>query len=395
MIRYWKIITLCTFTVVIIGSFYIQTGLAEKTDIKIIFETIRGAEVELEDLSISAEYEKSNIYQSLRFTTKETLNVNKLSLLESLNGAYTIPIYKKLVEEYKRFMRGKVVSPENYYEDENVVAYAAIETESTRKFAFEIDVLNKASGKNTAFKVDFPEKEKYNWLNVAKVQVIEGKLKVFVRGSAENSEMILATFDILEQKLEKSKLLLSSSDNWLNIRLLHDYQSIGYERYVLFYKENQGGTSEEARSTMDADSERTNTELMVYDLVSDELKSVKSPEDVQSMLYSASIQDATLLIPSKSKEGIEIHPYDIEKEQWGDTIKFDMTSQKVEGPYESYMKLTDGKFYVVSAEENGHALLIGDITTGKVLYEGVLKVEKDGKLQSDYRLYINGLKVDR
>lgn len=390
MKKYWKAITLCALTVLIIGSFYIQKGLAVETGLKVNFETVMGDESELDHLSFNANYEKANTYHNLEVTSEETVDANRMSLLENLNRAYSNPVYKRLVEEYRGFMRGKVISPENYYEDENIVAYASVDAESAMNFTMEIDVLNKVTGKNTTFELDFPEKGKYNWAFVAEVQFIGEKLKVFVRGSAGNSEIILATVNIEEQKLEKSELLLSSDGNWMDTSIIDDnYLSIDYKRYILFHVRDQG------ESTEDTNKEITNKSLMVYDLEKDELKAVPDLEGVQSMVYSSSIDDSILFIPVQTEKGVEIHQYDLEKGKWGDIIAFDLTSEKAKGPFEPYMNLTNGKFYMVNAVEEGHALLIGDIKSGKVLYEGILRVEKAGELQSDYRLYISGLKVDR
>lgn len=393
MKRYWKIISLSMLTVFIIGTFYIQTSIAAKTDLKITFETLSGDEAELEHLSFSADYEKANIYQSLRFSEEETVDLNKLSLLESLNRAYSNTLYKRLVEDYKGFMRGKMVSPENYYEDEHVLAYVEINVESSMKLAYEIDVFHKASGKNTAFKVDFPEKEKYNWANVAMVQVIEGKLKVFVRSSTEVSEMILATFDIGEQELEKSELLFSTSgDNWWDGRIIRDYQSIGYERYILFDFSNQG-TEFAQETSKDMEDEKANTELMLYDLEKEEFRKIGNLDKAQARVDASTIYNSTLYIPSQVEEGIEVNQYDIEKQTWGEKIKFDVTSSKKGQIFQPYIKLINDKFYMVSAGEDGHTLLIGDTTSGNVRYEGVLKVKKDGEVQSKYHLYINELEV--
>ncbi|HCX47738.1 MAG TPA: hypothetical protein DG757_01570 [Bacillus sp. (in: Bacteria)] len=400
MKRYWKIISLCVLTVLILGFFYIQSGLAAKEDIKVEFEKVSGNQAELEKILFYGDYEIGNIYQSLHFTNQETIDINQLSLLQSLNRELSSPYYKKLVKEYRSFMRGKIFTTNSFYEDEKILAYAELDYQSAKKSSFDIDVLDKKSGETTSIKLDLPEKEKYNWADVSEVQAIDGKLKVFVRGFqvTGTSEINLYTFDIDKEKLEENEVLLSTSEkenNWSDIRMINSYQSSGYERYILFNIETQQVETYEDESSMEMKDnlETANKELIIYDIETGKTNKMVTDDEMIGFLDAASVYDSTLFIPIQVENRFEINQYDIEKQVWGKKITFDVPVSKDEASSGPYMKLMNGKFYLIHAAKNEHTLLIADVATGKVLYEGVLTVKKDGVEQSDYRLYIHEMET--
>lgn len=396
MKRYWKIISLSMLIVLILGVFYIQSGLAAKEDIEVEFEKVSGNEAEVENLVFYGDYEFSNVYQSLQITNQEAIDLNQISMLQSLKRMPTIPAYKKLVEDYKGFMRGKNYVPDSFYEDENVLAYAEAHHESERNSSFDIDVLNKKSGETTSIKLDFPEKGKYNWVDVSEVQVTNGKLKVFVRGfhSERRHEMIVYTIDINAQKLEKNEVLLSTTEKenyWSDIRIINAYNSLKQQRYIMFYIESQRMHSEydESSIEMENNPEIINNEILVYDVETDKIKKLEFEDEMVGALGEAIVHNSTLFVPIQVENSYEISQFDIEKQTWGDKTSFELPAPKDGHAPGPYMKLMNGKFYMISAAKKGHILLISDATTGKVLYEGIIKVKKDGVNQGDYRLYIH------
>ena len=165
MKRYWKLMILSFITVIVIGTFYISAGWAEKTDLTIEFEKVNGNEEELKDLTFYGEYLVGNMYQSLQFTTEETINRNDISFIEQLSPEYNAPIFKELIKNHKRFMRGKEISPSYYYEDENVLVYASFKGDfdpsPNRDVDFDIEVLDKKTEETISFKSDVPFLEKY------------------------------------------------------------------------------------------------------------------------------------------------------------------------------------------------------------------------------------------
>jgi len=109
MKRYWKILTLCLVTVIVLGTFYIQSSLASE-NIQIEFEKVSGDESLVENLEINADYVVGDIHQTLLISNEETSNLSNRSVVQQLTGLYAEAPSQKLVENYKQFMRGKICS---------------------------------------------------------------------------------------------------------------------------------------------------------------------------------------------------------------------------------------------------------------------------------------------
>lgn len=398
MKRYWKIISLSMLTVLILGGFYIHSALAADKGIRVLFEKVSGDEAEIENLEFYADLNMNDVYHYLQVSNKETVDVNQQSVFRSLNHSYSIPAYKKLVEEYKGFMRGKMFSPGRFYVDEKIVAYAGIHGEPARKSVFHIDVLNKTTDETNSFKVNLPEREVYRWTDVTEVQVFDGKLKVLVRGFLIDgtTEFKLYQFSIDDNKLEKSEVLLSTTpeeNNWSDIRVIHNDNSLEKQKYILFYIETQNMQSVDEEFAKEINPEVAKRELLIYDIESDQIEELVFEQERLGQLDSASVYGGVLFMPTQMEGSFEINRYDLENKVWGETLSFQTGVQKKEYSSTPYLQVIKGKFYLISVEDNGHTLIIGDATTGKILYEGLLKLQVNGKNQSGHRLYINRIDI--
>ena len=58
---------------------------------------------------------------------------------------------------------------------------------------------------------------------------------------------------------------------------------------------------------------------------------------------------------------------------------------------EPYVQLMNGKIYIISSTNNEYTLLIGDLNTGKSLYEGKLQVKNQKEDPQRYRLYFHDI----
>ena len=54
-----------------------------------------------------------------------------------------------------------------------------------------------------------------------------------------------------------------------------------------------------------------------------------------------------------------------------------------------YIKLMNGKIYIIHSTNNGQSIFIRDIKTGESLYEGKLKVKNTREGQNDYPINVN------
>ena len=129
MKRYWKIISVCLITLIVIGTFYIQSSFATNEHLKIEFEKVNGNKGEVKNLVLYGDYFVGNLYQPLQITSEETINQNNVPFLQQLERITVSPIFEDLVKQHRNFMRGKDLMPTYFFEDENLLAYASINSE--------------------------------------------------------------------------------------------------------------------------------------------------------------------------------------------------------------------------------------------------------------------------
>lgn len=390
MKRYWKTISICLVTLLVIGTFYIQSSLAKSVDIKIEFEKVHGDEKELEKLMLSGNYlvDDPYLFQPLRMTSEETINPTNLSFPQKLSRL-GIPSYlEEMVKKHKNFMRSKDLNSNNFFEDESLVAYAYIKNSHERDFNFEIEVLTKKTNDIMSLWLDVPERENYGWMQVEDVQVLNGELKVITRDFHLDgtNELRVYTFDMKEQKMISDDMIASipeSKNGWSDVSLINDTYSIQQQKYLLI--------KSEAFENEDSDGEPNLVvnEFIIYDIENNQSKKMMAPNEIlESIDGSSAIYNSTLFIPSQTVNGVDVHQYDIESDKWGKTLAFNLTDNgnNEDGPYS---QIVNGKLYMIYATSSGHTIVVGDLETGESLYEGKLKVTNQGEVQKDYQLYIH------
>ncbi|MFS0862295.1 hypothetical protein [Fredinandcohnia sp. 179-A 10B2 NHS] len=398
MKRYWKIVTLCIVTVIVIGSFYIQSGMAADESIQIEFEKVSGNEDEVKKINMYGSYENGSIYKSLQISKKETISLENRSPLEQMISNINSPVFEKLIEAHKSFMRGKDTMPNYFYEDEGTLAYASIERDGyyeTAKSSFDIEVLDKKSGETSTIQMDLPKSKKNSWIDVVDVQVVKGELKVFTQefsnDDRNNDEFNVYTFNIKDNKLLSTELILTAptvENGWSDIRIKNDYFSIRPEKYIFIEIMGYKDGSTQGEYEMAYESEVVSTDYAIYNVENNKLEKLVVPEELLEQVGAASIFGSTIFIPTHTATGLEVSQYDIETEKWGKVQKFDIVLSE-NGDESPYLKLMNGKVYAVQKIEKGHSLFIGDLKTGDILYEGKLKVKNSKADQKEYRLYIH------
>ncbi|MEH7224631.1 hypothetical protein V7112_12555 [Bacillus sp. JJ1566] len=385
MKRYWKILTLCFITVLVLGTFYIQTSLAAE-DIRFELEKVSGDENEVKNLKMNVSYAVEDLHQSFIISEKEAINLNNQSVFKQLTNLNTWTSLYPLVENHKQFMRGKHLFPNSFYEDQDLVVYVNIEgksiNSSTSDLYFDIEVLDKKSEETTSMTFDLPNHEKYHWFDIMDIQIVNGELKVIARGSGVNGgeDLIVYTVDVKNKKMTNEELIYSSPEvknGWSGFRVFNDYYSSQPEQYLIFLSE----AYEHEDSGMEV--ELANNK-MVYDIKNNKMVKMDLPEDFTGDFDNSSIVNSTIMVPVYSESGVKILQYDIETGNINEKQTFgvvNMESDK-EAPY---IKIRNEKVYTVESTEDGHYLSISDINTGESLYEGKIIVKN--KKTEDYKLY--------
>ncbi|WP_449538008.1 hypothetical protein [Ferdinandcohnia sp. Marseille-Q9671] len=384
MKRYWKIITICLVTVVVIGTFYIQSSLAVE-NIVVEFEKVSGDENEAKGLEINADYVVGDIHQSLLITHDETTNVSNRSMIQEFTGMS--PERNKLIEKYGKFMRSKDWFPTYFYEDDQVVAYVSIEGKginaSPMNSFFDIDVMDIKSKESTSMELDIPNMENYHWVDVIDVQLLNGNLKVIARGSRTSGEedLIAYTINIADQKVVNNEVIHSSlpvKDGWSEVRILNDTFSSHPQNYILFRVETYEYYQGDAENIVASD-------VMVYDIEKNQTKKVDVPEELSGVISNSTISGSTIFVPNQVEDGVIVEQYDIEAEKWGNKQTF-AVNQSEDAKDAPAVKLLNEKLYIISSTNDGYILSIGDVNTGDSLYEGKLQVKNQKDKES--KLYI-------
>ncbi|TKC19033.1 hypothetical protein [Robertmurraya kyonggiensis] len=393
MKRYWKILLLSIITLVVIGSFYIQASLAAKNTVQLKLEKRSGNEEELKGLSIHGDYGSGNLTQSfVHEADGETRILSGLSLIEEFTTSYTVPVIDKLIEEHRSFMRGKDLSPNYFFENESLVVYAGVKRDykyNSIDFSFDIDVLDKKSNEVKSIPLDLSDTETYGWYDVIDVGVVDGQLKLITRSSLVigGEEVNVYTFDIEKEKLLGTEKLISTitkDNSWTELSIISNSSSIEQEKYILFTTEILKDIEKDGNYVQEA----TGHEVQVYNIETNQLKKIDVRDELFNSIYWSTIVDSKLYISTPMEKGIEVIQYDIETDKWGEKSIIDLPKYK--NGYESiYTTLMNGKIYASYLTDDGHELYIGDLRTGKSLYEGKIKVSNNpNKTEALYIHYI-------
>lgn len=401
MKRYWKIISICLVTLMVIGTFYIQSSFATNEQLDIVFEKVNGNEDEVKNVMLYGDYliDQTHFYRQytpLQMTSEETINLNNLSFLQKLSGM-GVPYYlEDLVEKHRNFMRSKDLTPNYFFEDENVVAYAKINAKNNvhpmKELTFDIELLTKKSEEVTSIQLDVPEGENYSWMQVEDVQVIEGELKVITSGFRINSgdELRVYTFDMNVQKVVSEHTIASIppvENGWSDLRIVDEGTSIQSNNYLLIRIK----AFEDEMGHSDGEMSEVANEFIIYDLKNNQSKKIVGPADILDSIGSDSaIFNSTILIPTQAENSVEVSHYDIANEKWDKKLAFDLFGTK-DDENAPYMKVMNGKIYIIYSTTNGHNIVIGDLKTGKSLYEGKIKVINLEEDQKDYRVYFHDI----
>ncbi|MBY0223276.1 MULTISPECIES: hypothetical protein [Sporosarcina] len=393
MKRYWKIISICLVIVLSIGTFYIQSSFATNNHVEIEFKKISGNENEVKNLILTGDYQAGDRSQSLQITNEKTIDPNHLPFLKKIERMSVPPTLEGLVKERRSFMRSKDLTANHFFEDKNTVAYARIQAENfyeqpMKELTFEIEVLNKKSEKITSLELDVPEREKYSWMSVEKVQVIEGELKIITHNLLMDGrgEFHAYTVNLKGQKLVHNDTIASTPTveyGWTDIRVINAGDYNEKSKYLLIHIE----ASEEKSMQDDGQPNIIANEYVVYDIENNQTKKLAVPDEILDSIGGASaVFHSTIFIPLQTANGIEVNQYDIENEKWDEKLIFDIAdSTDDENPY---LKVMNGRLYAVSATNKEHIFFIGDLETGESLYEGKLEVKSQRNKQEDYHLYI-------
>lgn len=370
MKRYWKLLIISLLVVLGVSMHYIQSARALNDEgITFKLETLYGNEAELDSRILRASYYDTYINRWLTITKDGS---SAFQGHRSILTPYEPLQFKRYLQDYRQFMRGKDYQTGNYVEDEERVIYIKSPVFQKRllkgePLTFKVDALTKNTEDRVTYNVTVPAESSYSWLTISDVYVANGEIKFFVVGSTENNtDLSLYTIDEQQQKIVKSEALAKITGDEISSVSIYSYTNeLSFANNANFvYQMNEWHYS--------GDGERqTNSrnELYMYTLETGENKRLEIPDAAN--LHEVLPQETDVYALTTTRTGLAIHRYQLDLQQWNEPVALPLKLDKERMPY---LQVLEDKLYVAST----NMLSIYDVHTAKLLYEGTFVGENVG-----------------
>lgn len=392
--KYWKTSLISFVIVLTVGTLYFQVAKANKMDVAIQIETTSGNEDEIENLQLQGYYyeDENALGHSFNLTKDGATELSYPSFTETLMTPPGSPLMKEYTKKYRSFMRGKEMNELKFFEDENRIIYVDFDDEERKTIqgnplTLKIDILDKTNDNPSSFEVVLLAQASYEWINIEDVYVENGKIKVFTKGyllNYEGEEFRVFTIDENKKDVQQ-KLIISKVEDKMtsnNISQLLNKQSLQNIDYSVYMESH---FIPKPDSPYD-EQELVPDKLIIFNNSTDEVKEWLVPDELKPYVNGIVFHHSSLIVVVPSEASLDIHRYQIEQNQWESPVKLD--NANLSGEETLSVRQMDDKLYVFNQYSNNNIVAIIDLTTDKVLYEGKIIVEKDGKRVSDYNLSI-------
>jgi len=405
MKHYWKLLSLIVFVSLVTGAFYIQGSQASNGKPNFVIEKRSGDEEVVKNLVMSGSLQAGNyLEESLQIYNTETVYTSEKSFVENMDNAYFSPEIKRLRQEYRNFMRGKIIASSLFYEDETHVAYADIKWEQGNigptHFSFDIELLEKDSKEVTVIQESLPKDRSYSYANVRDVQWIDGKLKVAAEIHSDingrTNEIHLYTFDLKSQQLIEDRLISSVDDEKnpnASVIVLTEDGDIGRTKELLI-EERMWKIVPYGEGFRE---EKVNRQLILYNYETDEHRSIEKPEFQFDLVY---LNESIIYFMKRTENGLEIHPYDTGTSKYlnKQILPVEMPSKISEenGGEFPVVTIKNGRIYLMSPYKDAQtkaSILVADVKTWDILYEGTIEQSNQNENGKEYSLRLYSLQV--
>ncbi|WP_099156610.1 hypothetical protein [Virgibacillus ndiopensis] len=406
MNKYWKLIIIGIVIILSIGTFYIKSALTVSKYPEFVIEKQSGDESEVDNVVINGNYyARSTIGESLTLTSNGSKYKSEQSFLKQLDGYGGIASIRQLKEKHRNFMRGKSGSPDHFYEDEHYLVYGEVDYQvnslSPRDFRFSISVLDKVEDKTNSFEIDVPDVKELDYMNVDDVQMMDGKLKIFTKNVTGGNEAVhLYSLDIASEKIVDHKEVISNEGLLENqsgqIMILSETNPMQKHQNVLFEKSVIEDVEQSEGYYV---SEEVSSELVAYNLETDESHPIALPEKIHASEQRTMFDDSTIYFVEESPNDVVVTPYLLNEGIKGE-FKFTLRDSKNNDASVEESKtitINNGKVYAVTMmmdAKKAAVLVVGSLKTGKTLYTGEIIPKDPLKDEIDSSLYVTDIQIN-
>ena len=377
MKKYWKTIVISLVIVLTISTYYMQLAWASKDEISLELETVTGNNEEIKNLMIQGSFNDNGMYRQFTLQEGHMIHPEKRPYLQRLTSTYAPRSIQPYIEEHRDFMRGKGYNPTLYVEDDLRIIYTEIANKKPiyedGKLKLKVDILDKQTKDRTTFEVMTNANSKQRWSNIFDVFVEDKLIKILVYSQLmdDEEELRLYTVDVNKQQLEEEAIIAQAKANMSHINIVYNRHEIKNDTYYAYSIEQYTEDEEGERS------EIINQQVYVYNVRTNEKKELEIPENIKLANIQMMTDEEELIVSVKKENSIEINCYNMKHNDWEESVTF-ATPGAMLDQGDIFMHYMNGKLYVVFRTTGSNHLLIGDIYTGKTLYEGQF-VKKDGE----------------
>lgn len=402
MKKYVKAVVIALFTIITIGTYYIQTSFASSNYPQFTLKTISGDESEVNDISVHSNYQ---IKQDGKVWLEETAEISKTGTTymrdksyygEMLKGYSVNKDYDYLMKNYRSFMRGNEGDPVTFAENDHYLVNVRIDYNYVSGYSnseFTVNTYNKKTKKKASFTLPIPDYTKYDWINIQDVRLANGK--IFVATTNEMSELDkdgnyvetnyeghIYTIDLQNNKMLKEEILLEKAFKEGHVYGL-DRSILETSPYMVlvFDKFNATETDEHVEDEMEVPIQQI---MIIYNIETDETEVL----DMQKVVKTSSVsyesrKGNTVFISTQNDEKLTVYGYDLESKKVASKQTFVLPKSMMESKY-----VIDGnRTFIIDNQKKGNTsfgtITAYDTKTGKLLYEGSIEIKGNKGLRSN------------
>ncbi len=387
MKKYWKMVVIFFVIVITVGVYYMQLAVASKNDVSFKIETISGDKEEIENLMFQANYQSGDSDRQLYITKDGSTPQIRHSIIAKLKDPFQTLMFQNYIEEHRNFMRGKVLFPSNFSENETHIIYAAPPNNGQKVIqgnllTLKIDLLDKKKNDSLSFEVSTTAQASYNFIVVNNIYKENGEIKILATGAPINGgeELLLYSVDINNKKLLSVSILAKEeSDKEIksSLSIFKDNSKYQNDYFVYMIEKYKDQYEDGGRNTI-------SRQISLYNNKNNAQEELTIPEEMTPDLYRLMLREGDIFIPVYSSDGLQLNRYNIEKKQWEKPLHFNLVSL-VNDEREPFLQIANGKVYLAESVSNEHWFFIYDLYTGESLYEG--KIIKENGENTDYTLH--------
>lgn len=379
-----------------ISAHYMQLAKAlDEEAVTFSIETVTGDEALLQDKVLQTSYYDRYMGNWAYVSTDGAKEIVDHQFGSSLYRAYEPFEFKRYLKEYRSFMRGKELIISQYYEDEQRLVYVTAPSGSKpilkgEQLVLVVDVLTKDTNERVKFEAKALAKSGYSWLQVEDVRVADGVMSVLVVGSGPSGEtdLQLYTIDEATKQVTNTETLLETNDEGdmsSSIYYYGDTRVVGNTNYHVYQQnswtyDEKTGHEKERRS----DFYMYSYETKRIDVIpTTALGVVQESFQADNVFYAVTLDvDAAIL-----------HAYDLAGKKWAEPLRMPLkvnvtmeADQKFTLNFERtpYLQVIGEHVYVANPVGDTNELFVYALTTGDLVYSGVMTVEGASDLAEMY-----------